>query len=481
MQLFNDNWQFPSIRSIAARGLVALGLGAVLVANVHAKNVLILSTGSVDAPAYVDAADVLNNIKKEFSAVAGNTVTTIDTMQLSNAITASTFGPGTYDLVAVVRFNTAYDAGNIAVLDDAIKNRWASGFALFYDTGGSSTSSAAADLQSMLSNAAGINFTASGAQPLDANFELNTNSAYAGSFGGLNPMRGGWFFYMNNVPAANALYLAPGATLPAAGATGNISSVYSVFVPATQSFGGEGACLIATADSSMFETRNYSDRTVLNGGNWNGTSDADAVYNKGKIAPAFLNALAPGGACGIPASITKAFAPKLVAPGVSSILTIKMDNAGANAVSGLNMTDNLPAPLVIAGPVQQNTCVGGTLSAPINGAVLSLKGATLPVGGCAISVPVVWPVADTAACVAPNNTRTNTIQPGTDFTTSQGQVATPATDTLTCSVANTPSGGQSATAVPTLAQWALTLMSVLMAGCAALVFRRRQAAGRALR
>lgn len=442
------------------RWLAVIGVGAVFAANVHAKNVLILSTGSVDTS--VSGVDVLSNVAIEFST--GNTVTTINTMNAANAINASTFGPGTYDLVVVVRFNTAYDAGNKAILDAAIENRWASGFALFYDTGGSSTSTAATDLQSTLQTAAGFTFSPSGPVTADANFQLNTNSAYAANFANLNPLRGGYFFYMNGVPATNALYLHPGAALPAVGATGLINDVYSVFIPATQSFGGKGACLVASADSSMFETRNYSDPSVLNGGNPNPIP----VLNTGKIAPVFEAALAPGGACGIPASISKQFAPKTIGPGGISTLTIQIDNAGSNVVSGLNVTDNLPAPLVIAGAVTQNTCTGGTLSAALGAAVLSLTDASLPVGGCAISVPVRWPLAHANECVAPGNTRTNTITPGSDFTTSQGQVTTPATDTLTCDAAL----AVAANPVPTLGQWMLLLLAALLSGSAVIALRR---------
>lgn len=442
------------------RWLAAIGVGAVFAANVHAKNVLILSTGSVDTSVY--DVDVLSNVALEFST--GNTVTTINTMNAANAISASTFGPGTYDLVVVVRFNTAYDPGNKAILDAAIENRWASGFALFYDTGGSGTSTAARDLQSTLQTAAGFTFSPSGPVTADANFQLNTNSPYAADFANVNPMRGGYFFYMNGVPATNALHLNPSVGLPAIGDTGLINNVYSVFIPATQSFGGKGACLVASADSSMFETRNYSDPNIRNGGDVNTVP----VLNVGKIGPAFEKALAPGGACGIPASISKQFAPKTIGPGGISTLTIQINNAGGNAVSGLNVTDNLPAPLVIAGAVTQNTCTGGTLSAAVGAAVVSLTDATLPVGGCAISVPVRWPLANASECVAPGNTRTNTINPGSDFTTSQGQVATPATDTLTCDSAL----AAPANPVPTLGEWMLLLLTALLSGSAVIALRR---------
>ncbi|QNP48860.1 IPTL-CTERM sorting domain-containing protein [Diaphorobacter aerolatus] len=73
----------------------------------------------------------------------------------------------------------------------------------------------------------------------------------------------------------------------------------------------------------------------------------------------------------------------------------------------------------------------------------------------------------------PGTTVTNVITPGTDFTTGEGQVATPATATLTClgePPVNPPDPG-SATAVPTLSQWGLMVLSLVL-GAAAWTQRR---------
>ncbi|QNP48861.1 DUF7933 domain-containing protein [Diaphorobacter aerolatus] len=230
----------------------------------------------------------------------------------------------------------------------------------------------------------------------------------------MNPLVGGDVTYFNGVPANNALYLAPGSTQPAPGTT--VDGVYGLLIPQTQSYGGTGACLFATVDLTPFDA-------VYN--------DIYGTQNAGKIAPAFLNAIAAGGSCGIPASISKAFSQTSVLPGGTSTLTITVHNTATSAVPGLNVTDTLPSPLVIA-DAATTTCTGGTLVAASDSNSVSLSGAALPVGGCTITVPVSWPVAQAALCAAPGTTVTNVITPGTDFTTSLGQSNTPATAALTC-------------------------------------------------
>ena len=232
---------------------------------------------------------------------------------------------------------------------------------------------------------------------------------------GLNPFAGGWFNYLNNVPAGNALYLSPSATNPPN--TARVNGAYGIVVPISQSYSGAGACLFAAVDSTMFyrSVPDYGIETV----------------NKGKIGPAFLNAVKPGGACGLPADIKKAFSPTTVASGGTATLTITVSNNFPTSVAGLKVTDSLPAPLVV-GAAASTTCTGGTLAATVGSNSVSLTGATLPAGGCTITVPVQWPAASAALCTGAGTTVTNTITPGSGFTTSLGQVNTPATATLSC-------------------------------------------------
>jgi hypothetical protein len=71
--------------------------------------------------------------------------------------------------------------------------------------------------------------------------------------------------------------------------------------------------------------------------------------NKGKIAPTFLAAAGPGGACGLPASVTKTFAPATVVAGQQATLTIQMPNHTNPSVdvASLNVLDQPPAPLLV--------------------------------------------------------------------------------------------------------------------------------------
>ena len=410
--------------------IITLSLG--IASQAQAANVLILTTEDQETAAVTGAFDSITNLVKEFT-LPGNTVVHIPSLGTANAVTDATFSATKYDLVLVAQLDITFEPGNLAAIKRAIKNRSAGGFALFYDTGGVG---AAADMNDMLYEAAGFRWSSATAVGGDDTFQLNTNSPYQASFSGLNVLRGGYYFYMNQIPAPNVLYMRPGYPLPASGAEASVlvDNVYSVFVPATQSYAGTGACLIASSDISMFESRNYYANTAdYNSTAAAGVSNNSGIVNQGKIAPAFSSALAPRGACVIPASIDKQFNPKTVGPGDDSTLTITIGNSGQAALTGVNVTDNLVAPLVVGNASQiTNTCVGGTLTATAGASVISLAGASAPIGGCQLTVPVRWPVANAAECVAPNNSRTNTITSGTDFTTDQGHLNAVTTDTLTC-------------------------------------------------
>ena len=424
----------------------------------HAQKVLILS--SMDRETVpTGAIDSLNNLLAEFTS-AGATITHITNHDLPGTVTAASFTAGTggpFDLVVVTRLVQPIDPGNLSTINSAIASRAANGFVLLYDTGGLATSLAAIDLRDELNASGGFSMTVSGPVAADINAPLNTNSPYSSSFAAANPMRMGYMNYLNNVPPANSVYLAPGSTLPPVGSVVNVNNVVGVFVPATQSFGGTGACLIGFPDISMFELRNFTGES-----NGIGPPNNTGVTNRGKLASAWMNAVRIGGACGLPATISKSFQPTLVVPDGISTLTITIENASPTAVSGLNVTDNLPTPAVVAGAAS-TTCTGATPTANVGGNSVSLTGATLPVGGCTITVPVRWPTAAAAQCAGAGTTITNTIIPGTDFTTSQGQINTTATATLTCQGDPIPPATVSTPiSVPTLSQLALAVLALLL-------------------
>jgi uncharacterized repeat protein (TIGR01451 family) len=161
-----------------------------------------------------------------------------------------------------------------------------------------------------------------------------------------------------------------------------------------------------------------------------------------------------------PVSISKVFAPVVIAPGGSSVLTVSIANTmtGAVALSGMTLTDTLPANITVgATPNASTTCGAGTATAVAGGSTLALSGGVLAAGAsCTLSVNVTGTVA---------GNYTNTIPTGSLTTTQGATNPSPATapisivpsvtiskvfapvsigpggsSTLTISVANTAAG-----------------------------------------
>lgn len=404
---------------------LCLVMGVLLLAGqAHAQKVLLLTTNE---SGHQDGLDALNAVQQEF-ANAGATVTRKDqVLSAAGGINANTFSdsPGPYDIVLVASAYGVIDPSNWTVLQTAMLNRAANSFVMFVD-GCCNVPQNMVKMMDALNAASGFGMVLGGPDnTLNQSYPLNTGSPYKASFDpGLAALYGQATTFISNVPAANALYLPHGAPAPAAGST---TSAYGLLVPIQQSNHGAGACLFAVNDLSPFIPEPW-------------------VNNQGKIGPAFLAATRSGGACGLPAEVSKAFAPTTVAPGQSSTLTITVSNASGILINGLSVRDNLPAPLQVSGPVS-TTCAGSVV-APLHGTSVQVAG-DLPPQGCTITVPVEWPASAALQCTqaAPGNSVTNTITPGVDFTVSSGQVNTPAVATLSCSAA--PDLAVSVTASPT--------------------------------
>ena len=440
--------------ALAQVATVLVIFSSVGVAGAHAQNVLMLATNETAA----DAIAALSNMQAEFVS-AGAVVTRQNILSTAGAVTPATFtaSPGPYDVVLIGTVYAAMDSSNWTAVQTAMSVRAANSFVMFVD----GCCQLAANLEGMrtvLNNASNFGLTTGLTFNQHDSFPLNTNSPYQGSFSGLTPFAGGYYTLLNNVPAANALYLPAGTVTPPA--LGTTTPAYGLFVPVSQSFAGAGACLFAVNDISPWSGSPY-------------------VTNLGKIAPAFLAAAGSGGACGLSASVSKAFTPTSVAAGESVTLTITVNNLNnpSAPISALNVQDLLPAPVVVNGVVT-TTCTGGMLSA-VNGTnTVSLSNATLPAAGCTITVPVVWPVSAVAQCLNTSTTVTNTIKPGPaanggQFNTASGQVLTPATATLTCTQTVPPTVAP----VPTLGEWArLLLSSLLVLAGGVFLWRRRAAA-----
>ncbi|WP_312833561.1 DUF5979 domain-containing protein [Comamonas sp.] len=392
-----------------------------------AQKVLLLTTNEVAS----DAVQANNNLEAEFVGVVGAAnLTRMTVLTNPNAISQATFtsSPGPYDIVVVATTYQPVDSTNWTILQSAVANRWANSIVFFVDGCCEATNGAnAAKMVSALNGGAATSFSLGSSLSGFARFPLNTNSPYAPTFAGLSPFAGGDITYINNVPANNALYLAAGtppASFPPAGST-LTNNVYGLLIPTVQSNSGKGACVFAVVDVSPFinAAPGYTPWTE----------------NQGKVGPAFINAAtSENGACGLP-KISKSFDKTdlyLGGSDNSTVLTISFSNGTPNPITNVNLTDNLPAPLVVGTGTVGSTCTANSLSASPGSNVVSNSAFTIPSGGCTITVPVVWPntVAGRQACIDTPSV-TNTITPGTDFVSPTGQVNTPATATLACHAA----------------------------------------------
>lgn len=94
-----------------------------------------------------------------------------------------------------------------------------------------------------------------------------------------------------------------------------------------------------------------------------------------------------------PPGVSKQFSPAVIPPGGKSTLTIFLDNTNATAITLSSVfTDSLPTvpgAILVASPANMSTTCPGTVSAAAGSATVSYaNGASIPAGGCSISVEV---------------------------------------------------------------------------------------------
>jgi mucin-19 len=122
-----------------------------------------------------------------------------------------------------------------------------------------------------------------------------------------------------------------------------------------------GTCTVSlkvTATSAGAKVNTTANVTSTNGGTGNTGTDTLTVL----VLP----------------SITKAFGATAIVLNGTTSLTLTLNNTNAMPLTGVAVTDNLPAGLVVATPNGLlNTC-GGTVSAVAGSSLLSLTGGTLP-------------------------------------------------------------------------------------------------------
>jgi uncharacterized repeat protein (TIGR01451 family) len=91
-------------------------------------------------------------------------------------------------------------------------------------------------------------------------------------------------------------------------------------------------------------------------------------------------------------TLSKSFTPATINPGGTSVLTLTIANTatGAGALTGLALTDGLPAGVTIAAtPATSTTCGAGTVTATAGGTSVALSAGTLGAGAtCTVSVSV---------------------------------------------------------------------------------------------
>jgi uncharacterized repeat protein (TIGR01451 family) len=170
-----------------------------------------------------------------------------------------------------------------------------------------------------------------------------------------------------------------------------------------------------------------------------------------------------------PVTITKSFSPTPIVPGGTSVLTITLDNSavGSIALTGVGLTDTLPANVTIAAtPGVGTTCVGGTPSATAGTGSVSLAGGSLAAGAtCTITVNVTSTTVGAHLNTIPASalsttegitntspaTATLTVNNATDVTLTKSfsptTIAPNGTSTLTISIANTGASSSNLTAL----------------------------------
>ena len=205
-------------------------------------------------------------------------------------------------------------------------------------------------------------------------------------------------------------------------------------------------------------TGNFSlpEVTVLGGGQYRSYfNTVDACGNNVTVTAAL-----PGTQRGL--TVTKAFSPATVAPSGSSQLTVTLTAPAATCTpapttpvyTGLGFTDTLPAGMTLAAtPAASTTCAGAMLTAIGGAGTFSLAGASLaPGASCTATVTV---------AVAGAGSFHNVISatPGQAGAISNDQTVPALAD----ATANLQAGAATVAPVPTLGEYAMTALALLLA------------------
>jgi uncharacterized repeat protein (TIGR01451 family) len=206
--------------------------------------------------------------------------------------------------------------------------------------------------------------TVPGGSPSTLTFVLANSSAYDATSVSLN----------DNLPAGMVVATPPNASTTCMGGTLTAVSGSGLVTYSGGTVLASSSCTV-TLDVTASAPGAYV----------NTTGDLTSSLGNSGTAMATLTVAAP-------LSFGKSFSPDTVLAGATSTLTLDLENTSAAlTATSVDVTDNLPAGVVVATPANAMTdCTGGTLTAASGTGVITYTGGTVPVSStCAISVDVI--------------------------------------------------------------------------------------------
>jgi uncharacterized repeat protein (TIGR01451 family) len=143
-------------------------------------------------------------------------------------------------------------------------------------------------------------------------------------------------------------------------------------------------------------------------------------------------------------SIAKSFSPASVATNTATTLTLVITNNSSVAITGVAVTDPLPANLVVSTPTANTNTCGGTLTAAAAATSVALTGGTIPASGnCTITISVQSGMSGTYVNTTGSVTATNTNAGGTGTATLDVAALATAPVTKSFALASVGAGDQS--------------------------------------
>jgi CSLREA domain-containing protein/uncharacterized repeat protein (TIGR01451 family) len=150
---------------------------------------------------------------------------------------------------------------------------------------------------------------------------------------------------------------------------GTVGSTAGTFTLSGGSIAATGSCTVTVDVTSSTPGGPYVNSVTVT---------SNAADGNGSAA---LTVLAPPG-------VAKLFSPDVLATGAVSTLTITLGNTNDSTITGVSLTDNFPANLVVATPNNLVNSCGGSVTATAGSGTVILSGGSIPNGGCSIGVSV---------------------------------------------------------------------------------------------